>query len=411
MLKANGTSVDWKVVREDFPILDQEVHGHPLIYFDNAASSQKPRAVIQAMTNYYEKDHSNVHRGLHELSSRATAAYEAARDKVAHFLNASSDEVIFTRGTTESINLVARAWGDANVSSGDIILTTELEHHSNLVPWQLLAERREAELRFIPVDNDGRLVLTDLESLLSGPVKILSFTHISNSLGTVNPAKTLCEQARLRGIPVLVDAAQSAAHFQLDVRDLDCDFLTFSGHKMCGPTGIGVLYGKAEVLNGIPPFHGGGEMIAHAYYDHSEWKEAPQRFEAGTPAIAEAIGLGAAVDYLEAIGREEIHVRDEELKVAALDILSGIKGVKLLGPVPDRAALFSFVVDGVHAHDIISMANQYGLALRGGHHCTQPLLNKLGVPVSCRASLYFYNTIDEVHRMGEILKRILTLLA
>lgn len=396
----------WEAIRTDFPILDQEVHGHPLIYFDNAATSQKPRRVIDVLTRYYEFDNSNVHRGLHELSNRATDAYEAARNRLAAYLNADTEEIIFTRGTTESINLVARAWGDANVGNGDVILLTEMEHHSNLVPWQLLAKRRGATLRFVPVNPEGLLDLTDLDALLAGPVKIFSFVHISNSLGTINPAIELCARARKAGVVTLVDAAQSAGHLPLDVRALDCDFLAISGHKMCGPTGIGALYGRREVLEAMEPFHGGGEMIASVSYTESQFKPSPHRFEAGTPAIAQSIGLGAAADYLDGIGRARIFEHDRALARQALALLQDIPGIRILGPRDERAGLVSFVLESAHAHDVVSMADQYGLALRGGHHCTQPLLRKLGVPASCRASFYFYNTPEEVERMAEILRKI-----
>ncbi len=397
---------DWEQLRQDFPILNQEVNGHPLIYFDNAATSQKPRAVIEALVNYYEKDNSNVHRGLHALSNRATDAYEHARVRLAKYVGANEEEVIYTRGTTEAINLVARAWGDENVGEGDVILLSELEHHSNLVPWQLLAKRRGATLRYIPITDDGRLILDDLDKLMQGPVKILSFTHISNSLGTINPAAEICAHAKAAGVTTLVDAAQSAGHMPINVRELDCDFLVFSGHKMCGPTGIGVLYGKKEILNAMPPFHGGGEMISSVGYYESHYKESPYRFEAGTPAICEAIGLGVAADYLDGIGRENIFEHDQNLVSEAMTRLDEIPGLRILGPKENRGGLVSFVMESVHAHDIVSMADQYGLALRGGHHCTQPLLKKLGVPSSARASFYFYNTKDEVDRMVKILTKI-----
>jgi cysteine desulfurase/selenocysteine lyase len=396
----------WEAIRTDFPILDQEVHGHPLIYFDNAATSQKPRRVIDVLTRYYEIDNSNVHRGLHELSNRATDAYEAARNRLAAYLGADSEEIIFTRGTTESINLVARAWGDANVGEGDVILLTEMEHHSNLVPWQMLAKRRGATLRFVPVTPEGLLDLTDLDALLAGPVKIFSFVHISNSLGTINPAIELCARARKAGVVTLVDAAQSAGHLPLDVRALNCDFLAISGHKMCGPTGIGALYGRREILEAMEPFHGGGEMIASVAYTESQFKPSPHRFEAGTPAIAQSIGIGAAADYLDGIGRARIFEHDRALARQALALLEDIPGVRILGPRDERAGLVSFVLESAHAHDVVSMADQYGLALRGGHHCTQPLLRKLGVPASCRASFYFYNTPEEVERMAAILRKI-----
>jgi cysteine desulfurase/selenocysteine lyase len=403
-LPSGGRS--WAAIREDFPILDQTVNGHPLIYFDNAATSQKPRAVTAALTHYYEHDNSNVHRGLHELSNRATEGYEGARARLAAFLGADADEVVFTRGTTEAINLVARAWGDVQVGPGDVILLTEMEHHSNLVPWQLLAKRRGAELRFVPVTPEGELDLGDLDRLLDGPVKIFSFVHISNSLGTVNPAAELCARARAAGVVTLVDAAQSAGHLPVNVRELGCDFLALSGHKMCGPTGIGALVGRREILDRMEPFQGGGEMIASVSFTESRFKPSPHRFEAGTPAIAQAIGLGAACDYLDGIGRGRIFAHDTALARQALGVLGELPGLRVLGPRENRGGLVAFTLTAAHAHDVVSLADQYGLALRGGHHCTQPLLRKLGAAASCRASFYFYNTPEEVDRLGEILRKI-----
>ena len=396
----------WEAIRKDFPILTQTVNGHPLIYFDNAATSQKPRAVIDTLAHFYERDNSNVHRGLHELSNRATAAYEDARKRLAAYLGTEAETIIFTRGTTESINLVVRAWGDANVGKGDVILLTEMEHHSNLVPWQLLARRKGATLRFVPVNPDGLLELENLDDLLDGPVKIFSFTHISNTLGTINPAADLCARARRAGVTTLVDAAQSAGHRPLDVREIGCDFLALSGHKMCGPTGAGVLYGRKEILEGMEPFHGGGEMIVSVALTESEFKPPPHRFEAGTPAIAQAIGLGASAHYLDQIGRQRIFDHDQALALQAIALIEEIPGVRIFGPREARAGLVSFVLESAHAHDVVSMADQYGLALRGGHHCTQPLLRKLGVPATARASFYFYNTPEEVIRMAEILRKI-----
>jgi len=397
---------DWRAIRNDFPILDQQVHDFPLIYFDNAATSQKPRSVIQALDRYYERDNSNVHRGLHELSNRSTTAYEAARRRIATYLGASEGEIVFTRGTTEGINLIARTWGEANLHPGDIILLTEMEHHSNLVPWQLLAERRNASLRFVPVTPEGLLDLSELDLLLQGPVKLFAFVHVSNSLGTINPASELCARARQAGATTLVDAAQSAGHLPVDVRQIGCDFLALSGHKMCGPTGIGVLYGRQESLSALPPFHGGGEMITSVSYERSHFKPPPHRFEAGTPAIAEAIGLGAAADYLDAIGREHILAHDQELARQAVSLLEEIPGIRILGPRENRAGLVSFTMPTAHAHDIVSLADQYGLAMRGGHHCTQPLMRKLGLSASCRASFYFYNTAEEVEEMAKIVRKI-----
>lgn len=396
------TNNDWMKIRADFPILDQQVNGKPLVYLDNAASSQKPRAVIAALARYYEHDNANVHRGLHELSSRATDAFEGARAKIAKYLGASqAEEIIFTRGTTEAINLVANTWGVRNLRAGDVILLTEMEHHSNLVPWQILAERNGAKLRFVPVADDGTLAFES--SLLDG-VKLFSFVHISNSLGTINPAAELCRAARAAGIVTLVDGAQSAGHLPVNVREMGCDFYTFSGHKLCAPTGIGALWGRMELLQEIPPWHGGGEMIVSVTYERATYKQPPHKFEAGTPNIAGAVGLGAAVDYLENIVRSEIFAHDSELAALAVARLGEIPGIRVLGPSGLRGALAAFHAEWAHPHDLTTYANEHGLALRGGHHCTQPLMRKLRLPGTTRASFYFYNTIEEVERMAEILR-------
>ena len=397
--------IDWKAIREDFPILRERAHGHPLIYFDSAATSQKPRAVLDALRNYYEHENANVHRGLHELSSRATEAYEKSRQQVANYLGAASaDEIVFTRGTTESINLVAQAWGGKFLRDGDVVLLTEMEHHSNLVPWQLLAERTGAQLRFVPVCDDGTLALDRLSSLLTPGVKLFAFTHVSNSLGTINPVRELCEKARAVGALTLVDAAQSAGHMPINVRELGCDFLAFSGHKMCGPTGIGALYGRAEVLDSIPPWHGGGEMIVSVTLEKSAFKKAPHRFEAGTPNIAGAIGLAAAIDYIESIGRAAIFEHDAQLAGYAMERLAELPGMRVLGPSTERGALVGFVMEAAHPHDLTTFADHYGLAMRGGHHCNQPLMRRFGLPGTTRASFYFYNTKEEIDRMIEILR-------
>ena len=405
---SSRSKIDWTTLRNDFPILDQVINGHRLIYFDNAATSQKPRAVIGALDRYYEHDNANVHRGIHELSNRATAGFESARERAAKFVNArSSLEIIFTRGTTESINLVASAWGNAHVKAGDVILLTEMEHHSNLVPWQLLAERTGAKLVFLPITGDlGLLDMNRLDEFLTREVKLLAMVHISNSLGTINPVADLCARARRLGIVTLVDAAQSAGHRPVDVQEIGCDFLAFSGHKMCGPTGIGVLYGRQEVLEHMPPYQGGGEMILNVEYGRSTWKQPPHRFEAGTPDIAGAIGLAAAMDYLDAIGRSRISEHDMELGAYAYAKLAELKNLRLFGPHVGRAGLVSFLLRNVHAHDVVELANQRGIALRGGHHCTQPLMRKLGVESTSRASFYFYNTTDEIDQFVKVLKDI-----
>jgi cysteine desulfurase/selenocysteine lyase len=404
MHRAATAHVDWKAIREDFPILREQAHGQPLIYFDSAATSQKPKQVLEALQNYYEHDNANVHRGLHELSSRATEAYERSRRRVAEYLGAASpDEIVFTRGTTESINLVAQAWGEKFLRKGDVILLTEMEHHSNLVPWQLLAERIGVRLRFVPVRDDGTLALEHLSSLLTRDVKLFAFTHVSNSLGTINPVANLCEQARAVGALTLVDAAQSVGHLPINVQELGCDFVAFSGHKMCGPTGIGALYARGEVLNAIPPWHGGGEMIVSVTLERSAFKKAPHRFEAGTPNIAGAIGLEAAIDYIEEIGRPAIFEHDMQLAHYAMKRLEELPGMRILGPRAERGALVGFVMNAAHPHDLTTFADRYGLALRGGHHCNQPLMRRFGLPGTTRASFYFYNTKEEVDRMIEIL--------
>jgi cysteine desulfurase / selenocysteine lyase len=408
---SSGKTIDWQKLRGDFPILNQQVHGKPLIYFDNAATSQKPRSVIDALVHYYERDNANVHRGIHELSNRATNAYEAARTRVAKFINAkSSDEIVFTRGTTEGINLVTSSWGTKNLKSGDVILLTEMEHHSNLVPWQLLTQKTGAKISYVPITGDeGLLDLSKLDSLLTKQVKIFSMVHISNSLGTVNPVAELCAKAKKFGIVTLVDGAQGAGHLPVDVQQIGCDFFVFSGHKICGPTGIGVLWGRQELLDAMPPYQGGGEMILTVGYDKTEFKHAPHRFEAGTPDISGPIGLHAAMDYLDAIGRENIWKHDHELANYAYEKLAALKNVRLFGPKLNsaiRAGLVSFLLKDVHAHDVVTLADQAGVALRGGHHCTQPLMHKLGVESTARASFYFYNTKAEVDRFVEVIKEI-----
>ena len=410
LMKKNEQSVDWTKIRCDFPILEQEVHGQPLVYFDNAATSQKPRQVLDALRHYYEHDNSNVHRGIHELSSRATAAFEAARERAASYLNAAnSREIVFTRGATESINLVAQAWGGAHLKPGDKILLTEMEHHSNIVPWQLIAQRTGAQLVYLTVrGDDGALDLAQLDELLTPDVKIFAFTHISNTLGVINPVKEFCARARAVGVTTLVDAAQSAGHLPLDVQEIGCDFLALSGHKMCAPTGIGVLYGRAEKLEETPPYQGGGEMISSVGFFETKYNVIPHKFEAGTPDIAGAVGLHAAMDYIDDIGRQNIFEHDQELAAYALTQISQIGNARIFGPPAGapRGGLVSFLLPEVHAHDVVTMADQYGIALRGGHHCNQPLMRKLGVQSTVRASFYFYNNREEVDRMIDALAKI-----
>ena len=397
--------MDWHRIRSDFPILDQQVNGHPLVYLDSAASSQKPRAVIQTLSRYYERDNANVHRALHELSNRATEAFEAVRGKAARFIGAASeDEIIFTRGTTEGINLVANTWGTANLRPGDVILITGMEHHSNLIPWQMLAQRTGATLKYIPVLDDGTLDAEAIETLLNEQVKLFAFVHISNSLGTINPAKELIAKAKAVGAVTLLDGAQSAGHMPIQVQDLGCDFFVFSGHKMCGPTGIGVLYGRMALLETMPPWHGGGEMILSVTMEGSTYKAPPHRFEAGTPNIAGVIGLGAAIDYLEVIGLENIQRHDHNLANYAVQRMSEVPGIRILGPQNGhRGALAAFHLDFAHPHDLVEFANSHGVAMRGGHHCTQPLMKRFKVPGTTRASFYFYNTLEEINRLVEVL--------
>lgn len=400
-------------IRADFPALHQQVHGKPLIYLDNGATTHKPRPVLDALARFYEQDNANVHRGLHELSNRATAAYEAARTRTARFLHAASaEEIVFTRGTTEAINLVAHGLA-ARLRPGDEILLTEAEHHSNLVPWQLAAQRSGATLRFLPITPDtAALDLSRLDELLTHHTKVFAFTHISNTLGFVTPARELCTRARAAGALTVIDAAQSAGHLKIDVQDLGCDFLAFSGHKCAGPTGIGVLYGRFDILDSLPPWQGGGEMISQVRYGNSTYKAAPQKFEAGTPNIADAIALAAAFDYLDSIGMDAIFAHDRALAALAHRELEALGFLRILGPAPDqRSGLVTFTMDSVHAADIVTAADQSGIALRGGHHCTEPLHHKLGLSASARASFYLYNTEEEVHALVACLKKIHTLLS
>lgn len=408
-----GATIDWLKLRKDFPILNQEINGHPLIYFDNAATSQKPRQVLDAIVRYYEHSNANVHRGIHELSNRATGAYEAARERTAKFINARApQEIIFTRGTTEGINLVANSWALPQLKPGDKILLSELEHHSNLVPWQMVAERTGAKLAYIPVNGDeGTLDLSRIDQQLADGVRLLSLTHISNSMAVVNPVADLCARARRHGVISVIDAAQSAGHLPLDVQAIGCDFLAFSSHKICGPTGMGVLYGRRELLENLPPYQGGGEMISKVEYFHTDYNVAPHRFEAGTPHIEGAVGLHAAFDYLDAIGRDRIFAHDQELAEHCAARLREFPGIRIFGPKKGRAGLVSFVLPKAHALDVATMLDQRGVAVRTGHHCNQPLHAKLGVPATLRASFYFYNTKEEVDRFIEILQKVNKLFA
>src|SRR5262245_28152403 len=396
-------------LREAFPILQQTVHdGRPLVFLDNAASTQRPRQVIEVLRRVYEHDYANVHRGIHTLSERSTAQYEEARRKVQAFVGAEHErEIIFTPGSTASINTVARSWGDANVRAGDEILVTTMEHHSNLVPWQQLAERKGAVIRHIPITDDGQLILDMLDTLLSERTKIVAVASVSNVLGTVNPIAEIARRAHAAGAVVLVDAAQSVPHLPTDVRALGADFLAFSGHKMLGPSGIGVLYGREELLDAMPPFLGGGSMINRVWIDHFTPTEIPAKFEAGTPPIASAIALGAAIDYLNAIGLEAVQRHEHELARYAYERLQSIDGLTILGPPPEqRSGLVSFTLNSVHAHDVAQVLDLHGIAVRAGHHCTQPLHDRLGITSSSRASFYLYNTPAEVDLLAEVVGQI-----
>ncbi len=388
---------DVEKVRQDFPILERRIGDKKLVYLDNAATSQKPRQVIEALTSYYEQHNANIHRGAHLLAEEATAAYEEAREKVARFLGAlNSASLIFTRGTTESINLVAYAWGHKNLNEGDEIVLTEAEHHSNLVPWQLAAQMTGVTLRFIPILEDGTLDMEEAEHLIGPKTKLVSCIHASNVLATINPVERLAELAHENGALMLVDGAQSAPHLPVDVRELGCDFFACSGHKMLGPTGVGILWGKPEILDEMDPFLGGGEMIREVYLDHSTWNNLPYKFEAGTMNIAQAIGLGAAVDYLNDLGMENVREHEKKLGEYAYQRLSEIEDIILYGPARDRTGLVSFSLPDVHPHDLSQLLNDEGIAIRSGHHCTQPLMRRLGTVATARASFYLYNTEEEV---------------
>ena len=400
---------DVNEVRADFPILATEVRpGVGLIYLDSAASSQKPAAVIEAMNAYYRGYHANVHRGIHQLSEMATNAYEGARVRIGRFINApDSHQVIYVRNATEGFNLVAYSWGRANIGAGDEILLTEMEHHANLVPWQLLAQEKGAVIRYVPFKEDGTLDLTTLPDLLSEKTKLFSFTAVSNVFGTTNPVKELVRAAHAVGAVAMVDAAQAVPHLPVDVQELDCDFLAFSSHKMCGPTGIGVLYGRQELLEAMPPFMGGGDMIRRVRLEGSSWNDLPWKFEAGTPAIAEAIGLGAAVDYLSDLGMDNVHAHEQFITGYALEALSEVEGLRLYGPpAAQKAGVATFTLGNIHPHDIAQLLDEDGIAIRAGHHCAMPLHHKLGVAATARASFYVHTTTEEVDRLVGSLRRV-----
>ena len=397
VLRSRLAAFDVERLRADFPILGLEVNGRPLVYLDNAASGQMPRAVIERLVRYQSTQHANINRAVHHLSEIATGEYEEARRKLQRFINAREDrEVILTSGTTESINLVMQGYGRKFIGPGDEIILTTLEHHSNIVPWQMLAQEKGAKIRVVPVDDDGELLIDEYEGLFNERTRLVGVTQVSNALGNVNPVGRMIAFAHARGVPVLVDGAQAAPHMRVDVQELDCDFYAFSGHKMCGPTGIGVLYGKAELLEKMQPFKGGGDMILSVTFEKTVYNVIPYKFEAGTPPIAAAIGLGAAVDYLSAIGMDAIAAHELELLTYATGKLNGMPGVRIIGTARQKAAVLSFVVDGVHPHDVGTLLNQEGIAVRTGHHCAQPVMQRFGVAATSRASFAFYNTLAEV---------------
>jgi cysteine desulfurase / selenocysteine lyase len=391
-------ALDVEAIRKDFPVFETLAHGKRLVYLDSAATSQKPREVIDRMIRFYETENANVHRGIYELAERATNAYEGAREACARFVGArSSSQIVFTKGTTEAINLVRFTWGRANIHEGDEILVTDLEHHSNLVPWQLLAQESGAKLRHLPIDDQGRLRVDLLPEYITEKTKLVCVNHVSNVLGTINPVRQIADAAHAAGARILVDGAQAVPHLQVDVNEVDADFYTFSSHKMLGPTGAGVLYGRSDLLDEMPPFHGGGEMIREVYADRSTWNDVPYKFEAGTPNIAQAVGMGAAVEYLEKIGMDEVREHEKEITRYAIDQLDSI-GATIYGPqeVDERGGVVSFNLDEVHPHDMATIVDQEGLCIRAGHHCAQPLMRCLGVPATARASFYLYNTPEDV---------------
>jgi cysteine desulfurase / selenocysteine lyase len=399
----------WDVerIRKDFPALHQRVHGKPLVYLDNAATSQKPQAVIDALVAYYSQENSNVHRGVHLLSEKATQAYEDARVRVQRFLNAAeAREIVFVRGATEGINLVAASYGRTWIGKGDEVIISTIEHHSNIVPWQLLCEERGALLRVIPVDDAGELLLDEYARLLGARTKLVALSHISNALGTVNPVKRMIEMAHRQGVPVLIDGAQAAPHLRVDVRELDCDFYVFSGHKTLGPTGVGVLYGRADWLERMPPYQGGGDMIASVTFEKTTYNALPYKFEAGTPHIAGVIGLGVALDYLSGLGLDRVAAYERELLAYGTATLQAAPGVRIIGTARDKASVLSFVVDGVHAHDVGTILDHAGIAVRAGHHCAMPVMRRFGVPATVRASLAFYNTREELDALGAGLREV-----
>jgi cysteine desulfurase/selenocysteine lyase len=402
-----STTFDVERIRQDFPVLKQSIHGKPLVYFDSAATAQKPFAVIDAIRKFHEVDCANIHRGVHELSQRSTAAYEETRAKAKRFLNSrSKNELIFVRGTTEGINLVSSTWGRKNVKEGDEIIISALEHHSNIVPWQMLCEEKGAKLRVIPMNDRGELILEEYEKLLGPRTRMVAFCHVSNALGTINPARQIIEMAHRAGALTLVDGAQAAPHMKIDVQALDADFYTFSGHKVFGPTGIGILYGKAKLLNAMPPYQGGGDMIRTVTFEKTTYNDVPYKFEAGTPNIAGGIGLGAALDYVTKIGVDQIAAYEHDLLLYGAEALSRISGLRMIGTAREKAAVLSFVMDGIHPHDIGTVLDRQGIAVRTGHHCAQPVMDWFHVPATTRASLAFYNTTAEIDALAAGLNKV-----
>ena len=399
-------------IRQDFPALRGKVHGKPLVYLDNAATSQKPQVVIDTVTRYYLSENSNVHRGVHFLSELATQAYESARTRVRQFLNAAHErEIIFTRGTTESINLVAHSYGRSRIKAGDEIVISAIEHHSNIVPWQMVCEEKGATLRVIPVNDAGELLLEEYERLLCDRTKLVSVAYVSNALGTINPVRQIIALAHRRGIPVLLDGAQAAPHLAVDVQDLECDFYAFSGHKLFGPTGIGILYGKAELLEAMPPYQGGGDMISVVTFEKTLYNSLPYKFEAGTPHIAGAIGLAAGIDYVQRIGLNRIAAYETDLLAYGTELLSAIPGLRIIGTAKEKAGVLSFVLDGIHAHDVGTILDHEGIAIRAGHHCAMPAMKRFGVPATARASLAFYNTREELDALAKGLHKVIEVFA
>ncbi len=399
---------DARAIREDFPILRQKIHGKPLVYLDNAATAQKPQVVIDAVQQFYCMNNSNIHRGVHILSQRATEAYEATRLKVRHFLNASKEsEIIFVRSTTEAINLVVHSYGRKHLRAGDEVIISAMEHHSNIVPWQMLCLEKNVILRVAPMNDNGELLVEEYEKLFNPRTRFVSMVHLSNALGTLNPAREIVRIAHSRGVPVLIDGAQAAAHMKVDVQELGCDFYAFSGHKIYGPTGIGILYGKAEQLEMMPPYQGGGDMISSVTFEETIYNSVPYKFEAGTPNVAGGIGLGAAIDYLNEVGLDRVERYEHELLVYATDVLSDIPGLKIIGRAKKKASVLSFVLEGVHPHDIGTVLDQQGIAIRTGHHCAQPVMDRFGVPATARASVALYNTRAEIDALVKGIYRVI----